>query len=319
MNAQDMLDLAFGQLDGAARSQAEAELTSDPTLSERFDRLGRAINQLLDDGQVIEAPPDLARRTLAYVAENRRRRRTLLDYVPVKVPFRWADVAVAAGILIAGLLTLAPAIHRSRDRMNQAACVFNLQRLGLGLAQYGHQNRSYPYTHPDCPQATVGTFAALLHDSGLLDDLTVLDCPSNGACQHPHMALPDLKALCTLKATDPARYLALMCWDYAYHAGYRDRGGEAHSLATPCSSTVPLLADQPPHQTDPQRILPGNSPNHRGVGQNVLFSDLHVDWHNTRSLGPQDADMFLNDANQPGPGLDPQDAVLLPSLFPFER
>jgi hypothetical protein len=239
--------------------------------------------------------------------------------MPVKVPFRWADVAVAAGILVAGLLTLAPAVYRSRDRMNQAGCVFNLQRLGVGLAQYGHQNRSYPYTHPDCPQATAGTFAALLHDSGLLDDLTVLDCPSNGACRHPHSSLPDLKALCKLKAEDPARYQRLLCWDYAYHAGYRDPAGATHPLATPCASSTPLLADQPPHQADLQRILPGNSPNHRGGGQNVLFSDLHVDWHNTRSLGPQDPDMFLNNAQQPGPGLHPQDAVLLPSLFPYLR
>ena len=37
-----------------------------------------------------------------------------------------------------------------------AACVFNLQQLGLGLAQYGNQHRMYPYDPPNCPKATAG-------------------------------------------------------------------------------------------------------------------------------------------------------------------
>ena len=61
---------------------------------------------------------------------------TLLEQFSTRVPFRWADIAVAAGIFIAGTLTLLPAIHRSRERMNQAGCVFNLQQLGNSLGQY---------------------------------------------------------------------------------------------------------------------------------------------------------------------------------------
>jgi hypothetical protein len=316
MNAQEMLDLALGQLDGPSREQAERQLTAEASQSETYDRLARALNQLLDDGQTFEVPPELSRRTLAYVAENRRRR-SVLDFVPVKVPFRWADVAVAACILLAGLLTLVPAVRRSKDRMNQEACVFNLQQLGLGLAQYGHQHRAYPYEPADCPQATTGTFAALLNDSGLLHDPAVLDCPCNGPCEHT--PLPNLKALCDLKLHDPARYQRLVCWDYAYHTGYHEGAGPAHPVTTPCASTIALLADQPPHQADLRRILPGNSLNHEGRGQNVLFTDLHVRWHNTRRLGPHDADMFLNDSQQPGAGLRMLDAVLLPSLFPFGK
>ncbi len=316
MNAQDMLDYALGQIEGTPREQAERELASDPVQAEKVDRLIRSLHQLLDDGLgQEEAPPNLARRTLSYVSENRKRR-SLHDYVPITVPFRWADVAVAACIFVAGLLTLVPAIQRSKTRMNQAACVFNLQQLGLGLAQYGHQHRVYPYTHPDCPQATAGTFAALLHDAGLLEDLSTLDCPCNGSCSHGH--LPDLRSLCKIKDQDPHRYKEIVCWDYAYHGGLRDLdSGSVHPLATPCSSNVPLLADQPPHETDVRRILPGNSPNHGGMGQNVLFSDLHVRWHDSRRVGPHDPDMFLNDSDQPGPGLRPLDAVLLPSLFPI--
>ncbi len=312
MNAHDMLDLALGQLDGPSRAEVERQLAADRHQAETFDRLARALNQLLDDGLVTEVPPDLASRTLAFVSEKRRRR-SILDFVPVTVPFRWADAAVAACILLAGLLTLLPAIQRSKDRMKQAACVFNLQQLGLGLAQYGHRHRAYPYEPPNCPQAAAGTFAAFLQDAGYLDDLSTLDCPCNGSC--PHIPLPDLQALCNLKRDDPGRYQQSLCWDYAYHGGYRDGSGPAQALATPCSTNIPLLADQPPHQADLQRILPGNSPNHGGRGQNVLFTDLHVGWHNTRRLGPHDQDMFLNNEQQPGPGLGVLDAVLLPSYL----
>src|SRR5438105_10547179 len=89
MNVQDLLDHAFGQLAGPAREQAERELAADAALAATFDRLVRAIDQLLDDGRTIAAAPDLARRTLAFVAENRRRR-SVLDFVPTRVPFRWA-------------------------------------------------------------------------------------------------------------------------------------------------------------------------------------------------------------------------------------
>jgi hypothetical protein len=317
MNASDMLDHALGQLEGPAREQADRELAADPVQAERFDRLVRAIHQFCDDGRVIEAPPDLARRTLTFVSENRRRRRHLLDFVPATVPFRWADFAVAAGVFLAGLLTLLPAVHRSRDKVNQAACVFNLQQLGLGLAQYGHQHHTYPYRSPDGPGAEAGTFAAHLNDAGLLDSCALLDCPCNGSCRR--VKLPDIHSLCALKKTAPDRYRQLLCWDYAYHGGYRDGSNPAQPLATPCSKEIPLLADQPPHRADLRQILPGNSPNHGGLGQNVLFSDLHVGWHPTRRVGPRDPDMFLNDAHQPGPGLRLHDAVLLPSLFPFTK
>jgi hypothetical protein len=319
MNAQDMFDHAFGQLEGTARERADAELAADPGLARRLDRLALSLHVLLDDGRgrEIEPPAGLAQRTLAFVAENRRRR-TILDFVPARVPFRWADVAVAACIFGAGLLTLLPAMQRSKDRMNQAACVFNLQQLGLGLAQYGHRHRMYPHEPANCPQATAGTFAALLQEAGLLGDLSHLDCPSNGKCQTT--PLPDITTLCKLRQTDPDRYDRTVCWDYAYHGGYREGSNRpAQPLMIPCKETLPLLADQPPHQADLRRILPGNSPNHGGRGQNVLYSDLHVGWHNTRRLGPHDPDMFLNDAQQPGPGLRLLDTVLLPSLFPYGK
>jgi hypothetical protein len=76
------------------------------------------------------------------------------------------------------------------------------------------------------------------------------------------------------------------------------------------------LADQPPHENF-RHLRPGNSPNHAGRGQNVLYSDLHVGWHNTRRLGPRDEDMFLNARRELAPGIGEDDTALLPSMVPF--
>ena len=79
--------------------------------------------------------------------------------LPIRLPFRWADFAVAAGIFIAGTLTLLPAIQRSRERMNQAGCVFNLQQLGNSLAQYASLHPFLPYPPSHRSDTHAGMFA----------------------------------------------------------------------------------------------------------------------------------------------------------------
>lgn len=314
MNAQDMLDYSLGQLDGPVRERAEEEIAADPRLAETLDRLSRAIHQLVDDdGEAIVPPPGLARRTVLYVGE-RRRSRSILDFMPVKVPFRMADVAVAAGIFLASVLTLVPAFQRSRQRMDQDACGFNLQQLGIGLSQYAALHGHYPYAPSDQPNAATGTFAVTLHDSDLLHDLSTLDCPCNGKSQH-ETTLPHLDKLPKLSTESPERYRKMLHWDYAYHAGYRHPSGRPGPVPAKLSSQVPLLADQPAHHLG--EILEGNSPNHDGRGQNVLFTDGHVSWHETRRVTPNDVDLFLNEQRQPGPGVDVHDAALVPSICPF--
>jgi hypothetical protein len=318
MNANDMLDYALGQLDGPAREQAERQLAADAGASETVERLARAVRRLLDDGEPYEPPPGLAARSVAFVIESTRRNRTILDFVPVTVPFRWADLAVAAAIFLAGLLTLMPAVQRSRERMEQAGCGYNLQQLGRALWQYGGRYHQYPFGPDQEPRALTGTFVALLKDSGALTDgeLSALDCPCNGRSR-THPPLPDFQALCRLQSTNPARLREMICSDYAYNVGHwHPAKGKVVPVNAIFSATVPVLADQPPHE-EFRRVRSGNSPNHGGRGQNVLYSDLHLGWHNTRRIGPNDPDLYLNNRRELAPGVDPDDAALLPSMTPF--
>jgi hypothetical protein len=317
MNPDQMIDHALGRLEGLDREHLERALQADPAAEAQAELLGNRLSLLLDDGlDTLTPPPGLARRTLGLVAESRSRPPSILEYLPTRVPFRWADLAVAASIFLAGFLTLVPAVQRSRDRMNQAGCVFNLQQLGNSFAQYASMHPSYPYPPGNQPDAPAGTFAAVLHDAGLLRDLSVLDCPCNGPCVGHAKDLPSAEQLASLRQFDPERYRHMLCWDYAYHAGYRHPSGRNGPVESRLPMVIPVVADAPAHENY-VRILDGNSPNHGRRGQNVLYNDGSVHWHWTRRAGPHDSDLYLNKKHEIGPGIDEQDAVLLPSYTPI--
>jgi hypothetical protein len=318
MNADELLDFALGQLEDPRRRALEEACRSDPELAARVQKTRLALDLLADDGAVFAPPPGLASRTLAFVAQNPASH-SILDYVPARVPFRWADFAVAASIFIAGLLTLVPAVQRSRERMNQAGCVFNLQQIGKSLAQYATINPSYPAPPSHRADAQSGLFVALLRDAGVLPDVSVLDCPYNGPCdlQHARQLAPFEQAD-DLRKTDPETYAKTVCWDYGYNPGYRHASGRLGPIDARPASLIPVVADQPPADAllgDVDR----NSPNHFGAGQNVLYSDGAVRWHRSRLVGPEDHDVYLNNHRKMEPGVNDHDSVILPREAPFNN
>lgn len=325
MNPQDLLDHAFGLLDeDDPRQQAIARaLAGDPDLAASYDRLDRNTRRLLDDGLEIEPPGDLARRTIALVAAQRevgkqRPRPRILPMFPSAVPFRWADVVVAAGIFIAGLLTLLPATHRMRMSQGQVACLANLHQLGTALNRYAESHEGYPYPDPKSENSFCGCFAAILHDEGLLTTPSALHCPNthDHTAVHP-AALPHMDELDRQKTEAPSAMKKALRADYAYHRGVQTEGQEPRAVVPSrlVGAILPLLADQPPHD-EQGRILRGNSPNHGGWGQNVLFVDGHAAWRRNRWVRKNDTDLFLNERKLPAPGVHDYDSSLGLSIFP---
>jgi hypothetical protein len=308
MNADEMLDYTLGQLDTHRREQLERNIVADRALADRLDQLGRRLFDLLDDGDVAEPPPGLARRTVLAVAQ-RRRRPTYMDLVPVSVPFRWADIAVAASLFIACVFTLVPALKRSNDTWKTVACTNNLHQLGLALNRYATTHQSFPTSEPNSSAPYAGAFALRLNEAGFLPDPGILDCPFNG---RNHLSLPGMKSFDQMGATRARQTPCLQNADYAYTLGYEDQNSHHVAIPARLPASYPLVADRPPY-TDTVHILDGNSPNHHGAGQNVLCVGGHVGWHSTRQFGP-DKDMFLNERHQPAPGVNLMDAVLAPAI-----
>jgi len=319
MNAEETLDYTLGLLEPDEREKFESRLRADPSLAERVELLNASLHRLLDDGISDDPPEGLANRTLAFVAQAKKRKshRSFQDQPTYLSPYRWADFAVAASILFVGLLTVLPLIQYARDKRNHYACAFNLSQIGKKLAVYASSHPNYPYpplNHLDDP---AGTFAVVLHDEGLLPDLEVLDCPYNGVCEHPVNQLPKYENLANIRKSDPERYRRLTGMsDYAYHVGYRHPGGQFGPLESRHAGVIPLIADKPDHDEN-HAVKPGNSPNHGRRGQNVLFSDGGVRWLKSRFVSAQDPDIFLNNDKLARPGTHAQDSVLLPSHVPF--
>lgn len=314
MNADDLLDYQLGQMDETRRERFEQELASDPALENRSARLALALHDLLDDDASPEPPLDLAARTIQRVDQVRSRPR-IFEFAPVRVPFRWGDVAVAAGIFLAGVATLLPALQRSRSQMQESACAFNLQKIGLALSNYAASHREYPNTPPGYP---AGYYAVALQDQKLLDDTSVLTCPCRGAAARIP-SLPDCTHFEAMMESSPDTCQHLLGDEYAYHAGYRRSEGDYGpvSMELAMQAPMPLVADQPPRD-DFLKVLPeGNSPDHGGGGQNVLFSDQSVRWLRSRIL-PIDPDMYLNGRHEAGVGVDPRDVSLIPAGFRVE-
>lgn len=321
MQADELLDAALGRFERDGDDGREEAIFDDRESTDRLNRLRRGLNALLDDGETYDPPPDLASRTVRFVleqADSRSRRVLQLDASRTSAP-RWPDYAVAAGIFLAGIITLIPAIQRGQFRAHQTHCSRNLNRLGVALAQYSGSYGVYPYVEKDSPAARAGSYVVLLNDQGLIPELTTLDCPADGH-KDATGSLPTFEALCENEAKAPLSTPCLGQVDYAYHLGYRRPSGRTGPLIAPLAShlqsLVPLLADQPAHDRL-GRILAGNSPNHGGYGQNVLFADGSVHWHSGRRVSPVDDDLYLNDLSKAAPGVNSRDAVLAPGTASF--
>lgn len=319
MKTDDLLDDVLGQRHPIRPAALEAA-APDPALAARRAALRLSLERLLDDGDEIEPPDGLADRTLRRVAAARASDRPrVLEFPPPTSRLRWSDVAVAASILVAGLLTLVPALQRSRQEMAQAGCLTNLRQIGQALNSYWNVNRSYPFVPPRQPGSYVGSFAVLLNDGGYLPATDVLDCPCGG--HDGGGSLMAFEQLCEHERRQPGIGKKTFPLDYAYALGRRDHRGELGPPSPTADGRVAMVADRPPYLIDAagERVLDGNSPVHAGRGQNVLFCGGDARWVHTRQLGPHDDDLYLNQNDRVAPGINDHDAVLTPAVFHFRQ
>ena len=200
----------------------------------------------------------------------------------------------------------APLLVRLWHDSQIKACQRNLMVFWHGLKFHGDlHDGALPRLEEDGPRSFAGIFVPILNDGGCLGrDATVL-CPAVGTRGPDGRTVRELTLL--WEKDSPAEFRAVMRevgGTYAFPLGYWD-GPLLAGLRCDANEGQPLMADAP---GTANRL--GNSDNHGGRGQNVLFVGGNVRWCTLRTVGPDGDDIYLNKNNEIGAGLCREDVVL---------
>ncbi len=337
---ENLVGYLLNALDPETHREVEAYLGANPEARRHAEVLRRALEPLAADADE-EAPPGLWLRALAHVARDQARqapRRPApppadhfddLPPAPRPVPAqvlgpsrsRWrrADLLVAAILLfaVAGLgASLLPTLWY---RQQIYACQNNLRLFHQALMEYSQRHDgAFPKVEDTPPRNVAGIFVPILKESGALPDDVTVACPADGHQKPPAVTVAELEEM---QKDRPSQFDALsrrLAGCYAYSLGYGDRG--AHSgLRVEDGGYLPILSDAPDFQGG--RVALGNSPNHGGRGQNVLYIDGHARFSTTRGAGVGGDDIFVNQHGRVGAGCNPEDTVLGASAatpFPYD-
>lgn len=174
-------------------------------------------------------------------------------------------VIVIIGILIALLL---PVLAGVRERALRAECASNLHQIGLALIQYAQDSANH-YPHAGIPADV---------DNYLTDNVATADIDPVADCLITRLNVegqyvPDQRIFwCPTTPADPGKM----------SFGYDSRHLNTHQPA------IAIVADKPPAGG-----VAGNSLNHNGDGQNVLFIDCHAEWQKVTTCGYNHDEIFM--------------------------
>jgi len=306
----ELLEYLLKSEEDPTRSPVEAQLEQDSKARHRLDLLRRALAPLAADAESAPPPPGLHAKTIGLVAEQMCRPLPKAPARPADTPilqgpwWRRVDVLLAACLLIAIVGLAAPMVMRSHlDRSRSAQCQENLRTFHAALETYHDSHGSYPDTAAENPRHASGMVVPMLRKNGALKSKPAV-CPGTRDPKPKDFSLDDLRAM---DMTTFVSHAPDLNPGYAYSLGFKD--GEKYRApmhaANGEKSFTPLMAD-----TGPCDGGPGNSANHGGQGQNVLYQDGHVKFMKTRTAGVKGDDIYLNKASLVAAGLDPLDAVL---------
>jgi hypothetical protein len=320
---EHLVGYVLNSLDPDTQREVEAYVRTHPEAERQVLLLRRSLEPLAADAPD-EPRAGLWVRTLAHIARDQCRKPDADPLHPYrdlpKAPradrpvsrgsawWRRADVLVAACLMLLlgglGATWVAGAWQQHQVR----ACQNNLRNLYQALASYSdHHDGDFPRVEGQPPRNVAGIFVPILHDAGYLSPNANLTCAAGAA---PLAPPPSLEQLQEMQRDRPEDFQALvrgLSGCYAYSLGYLD-GGVLFGLRRGDDEHLPIVADRPPFGDG--LPLPGNSPNHGGQGQNVLYVGGQVRFCPDRTVGVNRDDIFVNQKGKVAAGQSPYDSVL---------
>jgi prepilin-type processing-associated H-X9-DG protein len=314
----NLLGYVLDALDPDERDAVERALEHDAGLRHQLELLRQALTPLALDAEPPPVPDRLAERTLALIARHQGSTSAGETTSPSRVPARprpapvwkpsfttggWrrVDFAAAAALLLAAISLALPARNAFLARSAVVGCQNNLRQYHQALSQYSDMHHDdFPIAQADHPRHNfAGVFVPALGQEQLIDPRHRLDCGSPAEA-----GIPSLSEFESMSPTEFETWIERAAGRYAYTLGYRQDGVVRPLHRDDSSLDLPIMADRPPVAGS------GNSPNHGGSGQNVLFIDGHVRFVPNRSVGPEGDDIYTNQHDEVGAGLHPRDTVL---------
>ena len=296
MSDDTLLGYLLDALDRDERRAVEAYLRAHPEAHARLARLGRLVAPLAADADAPEPPDGLAESAAAHIAAAACRR------LPAAPPSREAGAAPRRGLrrsdlVVAGLALFLSAglafawLGRQWHSYRVLACQANLHRLWTALQAYADQQPAaggaFPRVEAAGTHSFAGVFVPMLADAGALGPDATTVCPEVGGPPSAPCSLAELDDLARTRPCEYHAHIRALGGDYAYTLGYR-RGDDLVGLTRDDGGLLPILADKP------RDAGLGNSPNHGGAGQNVLYIGGQVRWCAGPNVGVNQDDIYRN-------------------------
>jgi prepilin-type processing-associated H-X9-DG protein len=314
---ENLIGYLLNALEPEEQRQVEVYLAGNPEARQRLRLLRQALAPLDADadGDEVEPPAGLAVRTLARVqpanGELPRAPALRTRYVGPSGRSFWrrADVLVAASVLFLATGVASAWLVHIRQSHDLVACQNNLRELYEGLRGYSEQHHNrFPNPAEAAPRsrAVAGLVVPILASAGHLPSDTSVRCPGTGGA--PLFPAFTLEKVLSMSDADFQLDAVRLACSYGYSLGYVDPDGNYEGPRfdprQPISQ-LPIMSDCPPLD-----LSLGNSPNHDGLGQNVLYTDGHVRFCTSRRVGFFGDDIFTNRQHQVAAGVDVLDTVL---------
>lgn len=321
------------------RAAVEAMLATHPQWAEELERL-RACLGVDDESSAnagdpsspiaAEPPDDLVRRTCSLVERacngdadlthpNSAQRPTPARLTPLSAapePTRYAgrrpliDWTVGGGVaLLLGCL-IAPALLESRSAARGHVCQDNLRWLGTQLFDFQERwDQQLPTVNPG---EHAGLYATRLVEQGGVDPRLLsqrIICPDSDVANdvlagRVVIVIPSSRQLAAAQGQDRLRLILPARGFYAIRQGHYDALDNYHQPRFTGCERKPLLADAPDYSR------PGwGGANHPG-GQFVLCESMSVRFLTDAYIDGDRDNMYANDAGNPTPACDPDDAML---------
>jgi len=309
-----LLGYLLGALEPDEHERLADEIEQNAELRAEIRKLEACVGQLglSDRPDHLEPPADLVARTCQRVAAERPpavMRAAAMNQTREPVVGRrrytWADMIVAACVLVVAGTLLFPAISYSKSKAQIAACANKEQEIGRAFHEFSALQPDGCFPGPELTgnRSAAGVYAPVLLDRGLVATPASFLCPAAQSRRPtPNFRPPQLDELDRLAGEMLTQVQRSMGGDFGATLGYVHRG----QLQRPCNArraTYVILADAPSNSQPGRR-----SANHDCRGQNVLYEDGHVQF--IVNLPDLPDDPFHNREGYVAPGLDCDDSVV---------